>query len=225
MAVALLLPLAFYAIIYFLSKGKMPHAPKYYYVERIDSNNVNGRLKRDTVYHSVGNLSLINQLGHTITTNADLKNKILVFSFIDAANPTSAQLMQSLDTLQKAFKRDNKKEYSLDSSFQILSITTNPSQDSFPVLRHYADSFHVNHDYWWLLTADKQRIYDFAAKELKAPIPSGTFTSANYPHQLVLVDKNRHIRGYYNGLDPNSVNQCAQDIVLLIFTPDHPRKH
>jgi len=34
--------------------------------------------------------------------------------------------------------------------------------------------------------------------------------------KIVLIDKYRNIRGYYNGLDSNNVRLCAEDISYLM---------
>lgn len=226
LAVALLLPLTFYIIFTVISRHAQ-HMPPYYAIERIDSVNNNGKWQHDTVYHQVADLQFTNQLGHHVSLNGDLKGKVLVVSFIYTHSPAvSPMLMHNLDTLQTAFKKDAKNDFALDSSFQIISFTVDPANDSFPALRKYADSYKVNLDHWWLGGTDQQSVYDFAARQLFLPMkmPNGAVSDSAYSHQLVLIDKNRNIRGYYDGLNPHDVNQCANDIVLLIFQNEH-KKH
>jgi len=41
---------------------------------------------------------------------------------------------------------------------------------------------------------------------------------------MVLIDKNRNIRGYYHGLDTMAVKQLAHDIIFLTLEKDPNRK-
>jgi protein SCO1/2 len=41
---------------------------------------------------------------------------------------------------------------------------------------------------------------------------------------MVLIDRNRNIRGYYHGLDSAGIAQLSRDIVLLSLEKDPKRK-
>ncbi len=223
MAVAFLLPLSFYFIARILSKDKI-HMPSYYGVERVDTKVVDGKTVNDTIYHQVGNISLTNQLGDLIATDKTLKGKILVVNFFFVDCPTICpRLTGNMSMLQKAFRRNPKMESSLDTSVQFLSITVNPAHDTFQLLRTYADRFKANHDSWWFLTGDKAAIYNFARNELKLAIGPGDGGADDFVHteKLTLIDRNRKIRGYYDGLDTVQLRKCADDIVLLSMEKDH----
>lgn len=127
--------------------------------------------------------------------------------------------------LQKSFKKDSKKQTSLDTVVHLISITVDPERDSFPALRAYADRFGANHDHWWFLTGDKKTIYDFARNELQLPVGPGTGGADDLVHseRLVLIDKDRDVRGYYNGMDEKEAKQCADDIVLLTLERKHKK--
>ena len=221
--VAVLLPLSFYLITNELSKGKV-HMPGYYVIDTVESRQVNGEAKNDTMYHHVSNLALTNQLGQTVSLNNDLKGKILVIDFFFTTCPTICpRLSKNMKLLQTSFKKDNKKEASLDTIVQFISITVNPERDSFQVLRSYADRFGANHDHWWFLTGNKKTIYDFARHELHLPVGPGDGSADDFIHsdQFVLVDKDRFIRGYYTGINDTAVRKCADDIVLLTMEWKH----
>jgi protein SCO1 len=213
-AVALLVPLFCYIVVSQMSKGPS-RMPKYYGVERIDSG-AGG--KQDTVYHQVSDLVLVNQLGQVVSLNKDLKGKILVIDFFFTTCPSICpRLTTNMAKLQKSYKKDEKKEASLDTVVQFISITVNPERDSFPVMRAYADRFGANHDRWWFLTGDKKAIYNFARNELKVTVGPGDGGVDDFIHteKIVLIDKDRYVRGYYDGLKDSSANKCADDIVYL----------
>ena len=63
------------------------------------------------------------------------------------------------------------------------------------------DRYNVNHDTWWLVTGDKKEIYEFALQELKASIADANVDTAFiHTENFFLLDSNRVVRGWYNGL-------------------------
>lgn len=226
LAVAFLLPLSFYLITLLLSKGKV-HLPKYYIAEKIDSQLVDGKVKYDTTHHQTSNLTLVNQLGKTISLNEDLAGKILVVDFFFVNCPTvCTKLTGNIAFLQKAFKKDKKKQMALDTMVHFVSISVDPVRDSIPALRAYAERFNANHDKWWFLTGDKNGIYNFARNELALSVQQGDAGPNDVMHtqKIVLIDQQRYIRGYYDGLDTLELNRCAEDIVLLSLEKKHKGK-
>lgn len=94
------------------------------------------------------------------------------------------------------------------------------------MLKNYADIFGANHDNWWFLTGNKDSIYKFAFEELRVDKFSEEPISPDFVHtsRFVLLDKDRYVRGYYNGLDSNSVAKLARDIGLLMLEKDKKNK-
>jgi len=192
--------------------------PGYYGLERIDSQVQGGKVSYDTVYHQVADVQLINQFGKKVSLNNDLKGKMLVIDFFFTTCPSICpRLTDNMRKLQKSYMKDPKKESSLDTVVQFISITVNPERDSFQVMRAYADRFGANHDHWWFLTGDKKSIYSFARNELKVTVGPGDGGAEDFIHteKMVLLDRDRLVRGYYDGLKDTSVLRCADDIVYL----------
>ena len=213
--VAVLLPLSFYLITARLSKGKVK-LPRYYLVEKVEPGN--GTSQPDTIFHRVGEITLTNQLGEKVSLNESLKGKSVVLDFFFTNCPsTCPQLSKNMRQLQVSFKKDPKKEASLDTIVQFISISIDPAHDSVPALRAYADRYGANHDKWWFLTGDKKAIYSFIRNELGIATGPGEGGADDFIHteKFVLLDKERFIRGYYNGLNDTDVRRCADDIVLL----------
>ena len=216
-AVAFVLPLSLYLIVNKLSKGKIK-IPAYYVIDHIDTTVAGGQVTRDTVFHKISDLELTNQVGEKVSLRKNLKGKILVFDFFFADCTASCpKLSKEMSYLQKGFKKDAKKESTLEDVVQFISITVLPERDSFPVLRRYADKYGANPDHWWFLTGDKKTIYNFARNELGVANGPGDGGAEDFIHseKFVLVDTFGNIRGYYNGLDDIEVKKCADDIVLL----------
>lgn len=223
-AVAFLVPLSFYIAFRLKAKDKIV-MPGYYRVSHVDTRGVNGQTQHDTVYHQLKELRLTNQLGEEVSLNKDLPGKLLVFDFFftDCAS-ICPRLTGNMALLQKAFRRTNMKRN--DTLVQFISVTVNPERDSVPVLRAYADRYGVNHDRWWFLTGDKKTIYDFARNELGLSTGPGDGGADDFVHteKFVLVDRERFIRGYYNGLDSADLRRCANDIGWLAIEKKRSKK-
>jgi protein SCO1/2 len=222
-AVALLVPLFCYFVVSHLSKGVVK-MPGYYGIEKIDTVNAPGKRTRDTLYHHVADIELTNQLGKKISMNKDLAGKMVVIDFIFTRCPAICpRISKSMELLQTSFRKDPKKEAQLDTIVQFVSITVDPGYDSFQVLRAYADRFNANHDKWWFLTGDKHAIYNYARHELGVETGPGDGSAEDFIHtqQFILLDKERMVRGYYDGLNDTDVRKCADDIVLLTLEKKH----
>lgn len=217
LAVALLLPLSFYIIIKKMSEGKIK-LPSYYGIGRVDSSVVSGKTVKDTVYHHVSDIVLTNQLGKQVSLNNDLKGKILIVDFFFTKCPdVCPKLTSNMLLLQKAFKKDTKSEINYDTTMRFISITVDPAHDSVPALRAYADRFNANHDRWWFLTGNRAAIYNYARNELHVTMQPGDGGAEDFIHsqKMVLIDQDRYIRGYYDGLDSLDLKRCADDVILL----------
>lgn len=225
-AIAVLVPLSFFIIAEMKGKGEIP-MPGYFVSEKIVSRTVDGQTQQDTIFHRTSDLTLINQFGDTVGLNRDLERKILVVNFIYTTCPSVCpKLTANMKMLQKAFRKDPKKEVSMNNEVHLVSITVDPTRDSFPQLRKYAERFRVNHDHWWFLTGDRQAIYSFARNELHVSVQPEEGGTEDFLHsqKIVVIDQDRYIRGYYDGLDSISLGKCAYDISLLSMEKKRNKK-
>lgn len=214
---AMVLPLAGYFIVKKYSADAVQLPPRYFY-DRIDTLVDNGKTKEDTVWHKVKNITFTNQLGKTVTLDS-LKRKILVVDFFFTRCPSICPgLAQRMKKLQKSFINNN------DTIVQFLSISIDPARDSVPQLRKFADRFTSNHDSWWFVTGDKKEIYDFAFNELKASIADTDIDTAFiHTENFFLLDKDRVVRGWYNGFDEQKQAKLVKDIPLLMLEKNKKR--
>lgn len=216
-AVASALPLSFYTIAKVLKKDKL-NMPKHYVVERVTAPG-------DTVWHTVADFSGVNQLGQTVSINETLSGKIVAVSaFFATCTDVCPKLNSNLALIQKAFRRTAQR--SNDTMVQLVSITTMPEQDSIPVLWKYAEEYKANPDRWWFVRGAKGATNSYLRNELKLSGGDGSGGADDLMHSqtIVLLDRHRNIRGYYDGLDPVQVKKCADDIVMLALEKEH-RKH
>jgi len=163
----------------------------------------------DTIYHTIPAFSFISQDGLPISDNY-YKDKIYVADFFFATcQSICPKMAQQFNRLQHMLKDDIK--------FHLLSHTVNPANDSVPVLRHYADSFHVDTSKWQLVTGDKEAIYKIAREGYLLPVADGDGGKDDFIHseKAVLIDEKGRIRGFYDATDSIEIKRLADDIVLL----------
>ncbi len=211
---------------YFLLKITSQRAlvmPRHYIYDSLVEKNVNGRLEVDTVWHTLSDLHIVNQFNDTVSL-WQLKGKILVIDyFFTRCAGICPKLTKNMQQLQQSFKTGGPQRFKLDTSIvQFISLSVDPEYDQPKILREYAQLFNIIHDNWWLGTGDKKAIYNVAFDDLKVDHFTEEPISPDFVHtnRFVLIDKNLQIRGYYNGLDVNSVKKLAQDIGLLVLEKD-----
>ncbi|MFA6151381.1 MAG: SCO family protein [Chitinophagaceae bacterium] len=210
LTVALLLPLSFYIIAKLLGKDKLA-MPRYFNAQQIDSVLSNGKMQYDTTFHKVGDVVLQNQMGDMVSLNKDLEGKVLLVEvFFTQCQTICPKLTGNMTMLQKAFKKN-------DTTVQLISITIDPENDTVAALKKYATSFKADPDHWWFLTGDRTAIYNYVRNELKLMVKPSDAGAEELDHTptIVLIDKDRYVRGYYNGLDTIALKYCADDIGLL----------
>lgn len=214
--IAILLPLTGYLLVNYYGSKAIQMPRRYFY----DSVNVivkNGKTTYDTAWHKVSNLHFTNQLGQQVSFD-DLKGKVIVLDFFFTHCPTICpQLTESMRKLQTSFPNN-------DSIVQFVSISIDPKHDSVAQLRKWADKFNVDPDSWWLLTGDRDSIYNFALKEIKASVADvGIDTAFIHTENFFLLDKDRVVRGWFNGLDSVAQSKLVRDIPLLMLEKDKKR--
>ncbi|MDX1365640.1 MAG: SCO family protein [Arenibacter latericius] len=165
--------------------------------------------QRDSINHVVANFSLINQNGDSIT-HLDYQNKIYVADFFFTRCPSICPIMtNNMNKLQNLFLEDNE--------VKLLSLSVTPVLDSVPVLREYASKNGAVQPKWNITTGDKKHIYDLARKSFFAAVDEGDGGFQDFIHtpNFVLVDKQKQIRGIYNGTLDEEVKRLMKDIDLL----------
>ncbi|MDQ3192422.1 MAG: SCO family protein [Bacteroidota bacterium] len=159
--------------------------------------------------HRIANFELINQNGITVTEKA-LENKIYVADFFFTTCPSICPVMSS------QMKRLNDK-YKNDSDFIIVSHTVMPEIDTPEVLAEYALLYDASEKNWLFLTGDKKSIYELARQSYFAVTTEGDGDEHDFIHteNFILVDKEKRIRGFYDGTDKNDVDRLILEIEIL----------
>lgn len=164
----------------------------------------------DTVYHTVGDFSFVNQYGEMVSSKSLEGNiKIVDFFFVDCQTicpKMSSQLKRVQDKIQTV------------KNVVILSHTVNPESDSVPVLKRYAEEYGAIKNKWHLLTGDKKELYKIAREGYLVSALEGDGGPDDFIHTelFVLVDQNNRIRGYYDGTSAGAVDTLIDELKVLL---------
>lgn len=164
----------------------------------------------DTIYHTIEDFKLVNQFGDTVTLET-YKGKILLVSFFFASCETVCPAMNGY------INTHIYNEYRKDTNVVFLSFTVDPANDSPSVLKHYADNLGVGRN-WQFLTGPKQIIYDLALESFKIPgAADAKHQNLFHSSQIVLVDKERHVRGVFETGGQNEKSNTNDAVKALQY--------
>ncbi|MBF4983175.1 SCO family protein [Nonlabens mediterrranea] len=161
-------------------------------------------------FHRIPDFTFINQHSDTITQDF-YKDKIYITDFFFTVCPGICPAMtKNMNHLQKKFLDDEE--------VLLLSHSVTPDYDTPAVLKEYAQRMGVNAAKWNLVTGDKELIYNLGRNHYFVEEDLGTTKDVDdflHTENFILIDKNKRIRGIYNGLNKASVNQLIADVKTL----------
>jgi protein SCO1/2 len=220
--VAAVFPIVFLIIFYNLKQPNInvnTVLPIYGNKTPFESEDLEGIKFTDTLYQTIPKFSLINQVGDTITDDR-LKGVVTVVDFFFTTCPTICiDMAKNKNEIQEYFLKDN-------SKVQILSISVDPQTDTPEKLLQYAYDNNVNSNSWNLLTGDKKVIYELARKGFMVTATEGDGGENDFIHdnKFVLIDREKRIRGYYDGTSPEDTQRLITDIQKLSVSYIIPHK-
>lgn len=213
--ILLLLPSLFFLFLMF-GRHHVKKLP-YYGPKKPITSIVDGVKTTDTAYYKIPYFKFINQDGDSISRD-DMFGHVYVVQFFFTTCPTICSKMAVMvkELQAKMIKNTN---------FRILSITVDPRHDSIPVLKKYAKDVHASKG-WDFLTGKQKEIYNIAKKGFFMSAGEDDLAPGGYLHssQLTLVDKEGHVRGYFDGTSLSEINDLEQAIQALYYNEHVPWK-
>lgn len=205
----LVLALVSTIIIYFIYSALYVEKPlPIYQPNRFDVSLVDSTIQHKKKYHTIADFKLINQNGDTITQD-NYQDKIYVADFFFTTCQTICPIMT--DQMHRI-----QEEIINDDEVMLLSHSVTPEIDSVAQLKRYSIEKDVNDSKWNLVTGDRIQIYDLARKSyLVVKDDDSEDYGMVHTENFALIDKNKQIRGIYNGISPTSVDSLIQDIKRL----------
>ena len=159
-------------------------------------------------YHKIADFKLTNQNGEKITQEY-YKDKIYVADFFFTTCQDICPVMtKNMYQLQQELKNDN--------NILFLSHTVIPEIDTVEQLKKYAIENKIDESRWNLVTGDKKQIYELARKSYLAveDVEFGEFDMI-HTENFMLIDKQKQIRGFYDGTNSEEIQRLLKDIEIL----------
>ncbi len=188
-----------------------------------NSNPMWNQPEMDTVFHTIPNWKLTDENSKEFLGES-LKGKIYVADFFfTRCGSICPKMSTELTRVQDTFSKEDE--------VQLASFSVDPTHDTPEILREYAKKYDAKAGKWHFLTGTKTQIYPLAVKGYFIPVadaseydkaiksPDETFI---HSEKLILVDKEGHIRGFYDGTDKKDVDRLVLEIRVLLKIYDTP---
>ncbi len=162
------------------------------------------------IVHTIGDFSFLNQ-DSTLISQQDIEGKIHVANFIFTSCGSICPTM----TRNLKMVSDSLKE---EKDIRFLSYSVTPWIDKPYILKNFKAKNAIENPNWHFLTGSKSAIYQLARQSYFAEEDIGfSKDSTEFLHteHFILVDKNKRIRGIYNGTLTLEMQQLLADIRML----------
>ena len=171
-----------------------------------------GKMVVDTIYAEIPPFNFIDRYGKPFS-NKDVEGKIIVADFFFTRCTTICPRM-SINMQQLQLKL-NDEAY---GDVVFLSHTVDPENDTPEVLDAYAKKLEADPVRWKFLTGNALDIYRMGNTGYLLSALADSTSAEQFVHdgRFVLVDKQRHIRGYYDGTTATGMNALAADLKMLL---------
>jgi len=166
-------------------------------------------VEKDTVFHTIPAFKFIDQ-DSSVVTNETFKNKIYVADFFFTSCRTicpimKTQMLRVYDSIQH------------EPDVLLLSHTIDPKYDTVGLLHDFAERLGVKSNKWHFVTGDQDSIYRVAQTGYFATAMEDKSEPDGFIHSgaFLLIDKDKRIRGKYDGTKDEDVNRLLADIRRL----------
>lgn len=163
----------------------------------------------DTIYHQIPDFSFVNQ-DNEIVSNGHYKDQLYIADFFFIHCPAICPKVR-----QQMLRIYDK--YEDDGRVKLVSHTLDPVRDTVDALAKYAEKLDVVSTKWDFLTGERDEIWDIADEYFVAAVEDPTVEGGfDHSGRIILVDKDRHVRGFAEGTDPEDVTKFLNTIDQLL---------
>lgn len=181
-----------------------------------DPKDYSGKKKEG--HHSIPPFYFTDQYGKSVTEQTTAGKVYVADFFFTTCQSICPVMSNQLERVYQKFRNR--------SDFMILSHTVDAETDSVAQLLLYAKEHGVTDTKWLFVTGDQIKINHMARKAyvLTDDINGG---DEDFVHtqNFALIDKEKHIRGYYDGTDTAEVSRLINDLSLLFAAYDYEEKN
>jgi protein SCO1/2 len=211
--IALILAIAIPIAYFMVTQANTPALP-FINPTDVQSEMVDSSVQNIGRNHKIGAFRLLDEQNKIITDEV-IKGKVCVVEYFFTTCGSICPIMnQQMQRVQTAFDGN--------AAFEILSFTVDPENDRPEQLLQYAKSHAYRAGQWHFITGKKEALYSlartsfFVLKPAEAANLGDAGSDFIHTNNFVLVDQDRHIRGYYDGTNAAEVDQLILDIENLL---------
>jgi protein SCO1/2 len=172
-----------------------------------------GEVLTDTILYTIPEFRFLNQDSAVISTD-DYRGHVYVADFFFSNCPTICPVMTS----QLARLQDKLANRDLLGEVKLISHTVDPARDIPSVLSAYANQIEADTRYWNFVWGSREELYTQAQNGYLVTAFESDTAAGGFFHtdQFVLLDRELHIRGYYDGTSTQQVDILFEDILKLL---------
>ncbi|EDM36802.1 hypothetical protein PBAL39_18049 [Pedobacter sp. BAL39] len=176
----------------------------------ITTKEVGGKSIPDTTFRTIPAFKLFNQ-DSVVITEKDFEGKIYVADFFFTSCPSICPVMHR--NLMRVYQK-----YKGNPEVKLASHTIDVKYDTPSRMKSYANKLGVKGDQWEYLWGTRDEIYALAERNYLVAVQQDNKAPGGFVHQgyLVLVDKQKRIRGAYDGTLEKDVEQLMVDMDILL---------
>jgi protein SCO1/2 len=164
----------------------------------------------DTIYHKIADYKFVDQDSAWVTPET-FEGKVYVADFFFTSCPTICPIMKT--QMLRVYEK-----YEANPEVMILSHSIDPKHDTVAVLKEFAERLGVKSDKWHFITGEKDDIFKLGQTSYMVAATEDGSEPGGYVHSgaFILVDKERRIRGFYDGTVAEQVDKLMTDIDKLL---------
>ena len=144
-----------------------------------------------------------------------LRGKVWVANFIFTrcvlTCPVQTSVMAKLQERLRANRRWD--------DIALVSFSVDPEYDTPGVLAEFGSTYGADFGHWRFLTGERERIWDLSRNGFKLPVeerPMEVGMPLFHAAHLVLVDGDHRIRGFYDGMTEDELEEVCDDIESVL---------
>ena len=213
----LLLLLPVLAFLFLYRFGSNRYALPSYLPDHVDSTQVGGRWQRDTVFHQLAPFRLLSSAGRALSS-AELGQGLYIAQFYDNS-PASERVARALLRVQEKFRHE--------SRVRLVTFVLQPGPQPAATLEKLAARYGTVAGKWLLLTGQPDTLNRLVSQEFRLTsdakrLPGAVYT-ANPPVEiLLLIDRDRRVRGRYDGRDGREIDRLLTEVTVQLYDYEHP---
>jgi protein SCO1 len=157
-------------------------------------------------YAAVPDFTLTDQSGAQFASSSALRGQVWVADFIyTTCNGPCPRMSSQMHQVQTALSGSD--------GFRLVSFTVDPAHDTPEVLAGYGRNFQAQTGRWFFLTGSQAALQHLSREVFLLGDVDGTLVHST---RFVLIDRNSHVRGFYDTSDQDAVPHLIADAKSLL---------